>query len=105
MIMMTLLIAMFSDRYVELRKHTPELFLFRRACFCLTQEKLFPQWYYKLFGLQIGIPLGVGRRFSPEEGEEQPLLHKQRWILWRGGSTSFRSWREKVKGEDSGFEL
>lgn len=114
LIMMTLLIAMFTTRYDTVREHISEIFLFRRATWTLTLEKLFPQWYCDYFHTGIGIELGgtaimdrvmdakdeeggiVVRRVKlhrgssldfGDTGEKESLLKKERerWFLWRGG--------------------
>jgi hypothetical protein len=44
LIMMSILIAMFSNTFDFLKEHVEERFYYQRAMFCITLEKLMPQW-------------------------------------------------------------
>jgi len=73
LIMLSLLIAMFSNTFDSLRHKVNERLMFRRAMFCITIEKLFPQWYHRHpswgnKGCVIGWRLGV----SPSDAKELP---------------------------------
>jgi len=64
LIMLSLLIAMFSNTFDALRSRVNERLMSRRAMFCVTIEKLFPQWYHRHHawgakGCNIGSRLGV----------------------------------------------
>merc|ERR1719410_1900669 len=61
--MMSLLIAMFTSTFDALRVTTTQRLMHRRAQFCITCEKLFPEWYYNHWrwgsrGCKIGSKLG-----------------------------------------------
>jgi hypothetical protein len=63
LIMVSLLIAMFSNTFDALISKVNERLMFRRAMFCVTLEKLFPLWYHQhgswgLTGCNIGSTLG-----------------------------------------------
>jgi len=73
LIMLSLLIAMFSNTFDALRSGVNERLMFRRAMFCVTIEKLFPQWYHLhrswgSKGCVIGSRLGV----SPADAKQSP---------------------------------
>jgi len=64
LIMMSLLIAIFSSTFDSLKVTTTQELMDRRAQFCITCEKLFPQWYYTHWswgsrGCKIGSKLGL----------------------------------------------
>jgi len=58
LMMMTILVAMFSNRFDELKERVHERFLYRRAMFCITTEKLMPVWFHELMHFQLGKRLG-----------------------------------------------
>merc|ERR1719235_2291616 len=105
---MNILIAMFSDRYAQLQAHTKERFLFRRAMFVITLEKIMPIFYHDWMQFSIGSIRGglwsasrqdkalLDSYYDPETqqmavanvpSETSPLVEKPnlRWYLWRGG--------------------
>lgn len=51
---MNMLVAMFTKRYETLKDHTDQVFLFNRAKFIITAEKIMPHWLYVGLDLQIG---------------------------------------------------
>jgi hypothetical protein len=64
LIMMSILIAMFSNTFDFLKEHVEERFYYQRAMFCITLEKLMPQWYHRSSlwgrdGCLIGARLGL----------------------------------------------
>merc|ERR550537_868649 len=108
-----MLTAMFLSRYDRLVEHVNEIFLYRRALWTISLEKLFPLWYYNYFNFNIGTRIGGepllnrvhhdGKRFVVSKApirmgihlgrargmdpEAQPLLKEdERWLLWSGGS-------------------
>jgi len=81
LVMLSLLIAMFSNTFDALRSRVSERLMFRRAMFCVTIEKLFPQWYHRhrswgSKGCVIGARLGV----SPADTNSPNQMLSPRFI-------------------------
>lgn len=82
-IMLSLLIAMFSHTFDALKRHTNSRLMFRRAMFCVTLEKLFPQWYHHhrswgKKGCNVGCKLGMNSTevVDPLSEPLTPQLHQ-----------------------------
>lgn len=108
--MVSLLIGMFSNRFDETRKHTNDLYLFHRAQWTVTIEKLIPDWYYRYADLRLGVTLGVSpfqhtgkkaamRRLLPSNRHGDSVTeHPSRWFVWRGGTQQhFDKWKQQVE--------
>jgi len=103
LVMMSILIAMFGTTWEDLKVQVNERFLFRRAMFCITLEKLFPQAYHAHpswgpSGCNIGHPLGSAAPdtkemsesdsdsnsdLDEEAGEQRPLVTRTQSRLHR----------------------
>jgi len=123
LMMLTILVAMFSNRYDILVAHNRERLLFRRATFIITLEKLMPQWYHTRANLTTGRPLGMlvqhgkrlvtRRRRETSDSEEKlgdvsertPLVGDDyaddRWVVVKGDDLTFNRWRSPHSAEDS----
>jgi len=94
LIMLSLLIAMFSNTFDALRSKVNQRLMFRRAMFCVTIEKLFPQWYHKhrswgKEGCNIGSRLGI----TQSEAVTSEALPRSTTSVYREPSEFARSSR------------
>jgi len=124
LIMVSLLIAMFSSTFDVLKVTTSQQLMYRRATFCITCEKLFPQWYYTHWrwghrGCKIGAKLGLrqagaGSLTTPHtaitatsiqhfksygtwesyDPENAEGIDQDRWVLWIGNDERLDEWRK-----------
>jgi len=113
LIMVSLLIAMFSATFDVMKVKTTQQLMYRRAEFCITCEKLFPQWYYSHWswgarGCKIGSKLGLNLadsgtlskksfRGRPDFDSYGSLdqtgisggIDEDRWALWVASDENF----------------
>lgn len=100
--LVSLLTAMFSNRFNELGAHADELFLFRRAEWVVTVEKLIPTWVYNYHDLHLGIPLGK----SPiqRRGKQHTLQRKTSGLPSASSISRAISTGSQLAGSDDGDE-
>lgn len=58
LIMLTVLVTLFSDRYEKLNSIVRQRILYQRAIFIISWEKLVPFWWYRACDLRMGKKLG-----------------------------------------------